>query len=302
MDKNGLCMDKNQLRLFPTRRLAFFALLKPRALLQQSLPTQSYQDHFPALLVSHEEPCLFRALKIKSFALALPWQSLPSQSYQDHLPASLVSQPSLAFFAPSESWALLQQSLPYIGKLSTRKAYHEYLPTFRALRIVGFAPAKPPLHRQSLPSQSLPQNASHHGQAPQHKQVFQRQASPFFAPSKSWALPQQSLPYIGKLSTCKAYHEYLPTFRALKIVGFASAKPSTERLPSFACFPRGSLAFFAPSKSMALLQQSPPRRNLPTANLSLVSSLQQSLPTQSYQDHLPALLVSHVEASPFSRP
>ncbi len=164
-------------------------------------------ERLPASPVSHEEPCLFRALKIKSFALALPWQSLPSQSYQDHLPASLVSQPSLAFFAPSESWALLQQSLPYIGKLSTRKAYHEYLPTFRALKYRGFASAK------------LSTNAFF----PSRPCLFRALKIVGFASAK---------PSTERLPASPVSHVKPCLFRALKIVGFASAKPSTERLPA----------------------------------------------------------------------
>ncbi len=100
------------------------------------------QDNLPASLVSHVEPCLFRALRIASFA-----------------PAKLTKRTTLP-----------TQSLPYIGKLSTCKTSQDNLPAslvshvepclFRALNIAGFAPAKPTTnafqHEESYQSQASP--------------------------------------------------------------------------------------------------------------------------------------------------
>ncbi len=113
----------------------------------------------------------------------------------------------------------------------------------------------------------------------------------------------------AKLTTTHSYQDHLPAslvsdvepclFRALIIESFASAKPTTGKpslhmkafqsqsyqasLLRFAHFPRGSLTFFAPLKSLALLQQSFPR----TPPSKITS---------------PASLISHVEALPFSCP
>ncbi len=101
----------------------------------------------------HTSLAFFRVLKTEGFVLTLPQQSLP------RIPPNISYQPHL--FCALKVGGLLQQSLPYIGKLSTRKAYHEHLPyiglspqpcLFRALKVGCFALALP---WQSLPSQSF---------------------------------------------------------------------------------------------------------------------------------------------------
>ncbi len=156
---------------------------------------------------------------------------------------------SFAFFAPLKSGALLQQSLPYIGKLSTRKTPQPRL--FPMWSFAFFAPLK----SGALLQQSLPYIGKLSTRKAYQLRLFPTRSLVFFVPSESGALLQQSLPYIGKLSTRKAYH---------------------ERLPSFTCFPCGALPFFAPLniESFALTL---PWQSLLIAKLSL-----QSLPTQIF--------------------
>ena len=195
--------------------------------------------------ISHQ-PCLFRALKVGG----LLQQSLPyigklsiRKATKRTSPASPVSHVEPHLFRALNIGALPQQSLPQVNSLYIGNPINAKLPReppsfacfpceprlFRTLKIAGFASAKPTT------------NTSQHEQPCQRKALFESLPASlvshvkpcFFRALKIGALLKQSL------LRCKAYHEYLPTFRTsliffapLNIESFASAKAIMNASPT----------------------------------------------------------------------